>query len=505
MNLSLLLPVSIVLPFLVAGILLVLPLGKRCVYAISLGTSIVLLLGHIALLSHFPWQDGGLDWEAYLAFQVAFPEGLGLLSSLQLGLTPLSIWLFCLVGVLGFVACWQSMCVEVDRQRLYFAMLFIFQGGLYGAFSALNVFFFYIFHECSLVAGFVTFLLWGRGGRTTAVMEMALYLTVGAILTLAGIFLLWEASGWQSGFGFQFSDIVELGRSGVLQPRTLGWIGGVFLFGFGILVSLFPFYGWAIRTYGLAPTGMAILHAGALKQVGLYGLIQIVLPVVGSDWGGWKDVWVYLALGNVCVIGLIASGSDHLRRLVAYGSVMHVGYAFLGLAVASLLGLGAVVLLMLAYGLSVATLLVLATCVERRTLTVDLQEMGGLANDAPKLAGLFIVAQMASIGLPGFGNFWGELGVFVAVWREMPWVLLFAVFGIVLSAVYSLRAIALIFYGKPTESFEKRCQENVIKDVNFLEAFPIYLCLCLLLFLGLFPNVVLEPVQYYLSALFQRG
>ena len=136
-----------------------------------------------------------------------------------------------------------------------------------------------------------------------------------------------------------------------------------------------------------------------------------------------------------------------LKQMIGFSSVMHMGYAFLGLASLSVLGAGGVVMLMVGHGLSVALLFLLATSIHHRTQTFDLAEMGGLAQKAPVLAALFAAATLASIGLPGFANFWGELSIFVALWNFSPGMTAAAVAGIVISAVYGLRAVARVFFG----------------------------------------------------------
>jgi len=134
------------------------------------------------------------------------------------------------------------------------------------------------------------------------------------------------------------------------------------------------------------------------------------------------------------IVGLITIAQRDLKQMVGYSSVMHMGYAFLGVATASVLGMGGVVLLMVAHGLSVALLFLLATSVHQRTHTFTMEDMGGLAQKTPVLAAFFVAATLASIGLPGFANFWGELTIFVALWQFSPLITALAVAGVVISA-----------------------------------------------------------------------
>ena len=169
----------------------------------------------------------------------------------------------------------------------------------------------------------------------------------------------------------------------------------------------------------MAPSGAAMLHAGVLKKFGLYGLLQIAAPLLpegGAHWFGWI---AWLALGNILIIGLITLAQRDLKMMLGYSSVMHMGYAFLGIATFSVVGVGGAVLMMVAHGLSVALLFMLSTCIYHRCRTFDMLEMGGLASKAPILCAFFLAATMASIGLPGFGNFVGEFVIFVSLGADL--------------------------------------------------------------------------------------
>jgi NADH-quinone oxidoreductase subunit M len=266
-------------------------------------------------------------------------------------------------------------------------------------------------------------------------------------------------------------------------------IFGLLTLGFGILVSLWPLHTWAPLAYGAAPTSAAMLHAGVLKKFGLYGLIQVALPLLPLGLGPWAHKLAWLAVGgNVLVIGFITIAQRDLKQMVGYSSVMHMGYAFLGIAAGSTLGLGGVVLLMVAHGLSVALLFLLSTSVYHRTHTFAMDEMGGLAQNAPVLAALFVAATFASIGLPGFANFWGELTIFVALWKFSPLITALAIAGVVISAVYGLRSAANVFFGEPTAEFAKVAAEHPPGDIRWSERLPALVLIAALLFVGFWPK-----------------
>jgi len=299
---------------------------------------------------------------------------------------------------------------------------------------------------------------------------------------------------------FSIPALIAFFRDNPMASSAQKLIFPLLLFGFGILVSLWPFHSWAPLGYGSAPSATAMLHAGVLKKFGLYGLIQIALPLLpeGAAHWAWK-LALLAAVGNVLVIGFVTLAQRDLKQMLGYSSVMHMGYCFLGIACLSTVGTGGVVLLMVAHGLSVALLFLLATSIHHRTHTFDLTEMGGLAQKTPVLAAFFVAATMASIGLPGFANFWGELTVFVALWKFSPLITAIAIAGVVISAIYGLRAAARVFFGPPTEALQRVTAAHPPADLGWGERLPALLLLVALLFFGFYPKALSLPVDQALN------
>ena len=205
------------------------------------------------------------------------------------------------------------------------------------------------------------------------------------------------------------------------------------------------------------------------------------------------------------IIGLITIAQRDLKEMVGFSSVMHMGYCFLGVACVSVLGAAGVVITMVAHGLTVALLFLLGHVVYRRTDTYDMDDMGGLVKKTPALAALFSAAVFASIGLPGPGllNFFGEFTIFAALWEYSQWVTAGAVLGVIISAVYGLRAIARIFFGPSSEAMEKHLAENSVKDITTAEKIPTLILLITLVVIGLFPRLMTDDMQRSLDAHFQ--
>jgi NADH-quinone oxidoreductase subunit M len=447
-----------------------------------------------AFIALWLWARFPADAGAHYFFLSRVNTGLDAFGiSLHLGLNGISLPLFVLAGVVGLAAGLYALRSGAERLKIYLCLLLVMQGGLMGVFASIDIFFFYFFHELALIPTFILVGVWGGRDRNYAAMKMTIYLTVGAMLSLLGLIALYVKSGAESFDLLALRDqIAREGLRGIWENN----IFGVLLFGFGTLVSLWPLHTWAPLGYGAAPSSAAMLHAGVLKKFGLYGLIQIALPLLPAGAAHWAWILALLAaLGNVLVIGLVTIAQRDLKQMIGFSSVMHMGYCFLGVATLTATGAGGVVFLMVAHGLSVALMFLLATSVHHRTGTFDLQEMGGLAQKTPVLAAFFVAATLASIGLPGFANFWGELTVFVALWQFSPWLTAVAVAGVVISAIYGLRAAARVFFGPPTESLTRYTAEHPPADLEWSERLPALILLAALLVVGFWPRALTGPID----------
>lgn len=460
-------------------------LGRPAVQIVSVtGFAIPTILALIAWVAYSPDVAGGYD---FVTRHNTGLEAVGI--SLHLGLNGVALPLFVMAAVVGLAAGLYAAQSQAENLSRYLFCLLIMQGGLMGVFASIDVFFFYFFHELALIPTFVMVGVWGGRDRGYAAMKMTIYLTLGAMLSLAGLIALYVKSGANS------FDLITLKAHLVDAPlgeTVSNYAFGLLLFGFGILVSLWPLHTWAPLGYGAAPSSAAMLHAGVLKKFGLYGLIQIAVPLIPNGVGQWENWIIWLALGNVVIIGLVTMAQRDLKQMLGYSSVMHMGYAFLGIAAMSVIGVSGAVIMMVAHGLTVALLFMLSTMIHHRTQTFEMEEMGGLSKKAPVLSAFFVCGMMASIALPGPGlaNFWGEFGIFVSLWQYKPWVLVVAASGIIISAIYALRAIARVFFGNESEDFQEVQKEHKVSDMTWAERIPALILIVVLFFIGFFPKTI---------------
>lgn len=490
---ALLLQLAIATPLLSA---LVIGLGLPKRFATKLAAVAFIWPAIIALWLwwHFP-ANAGADYQFLSKLDTGL-AGFGI--ALKLGLNGVSLPMFLLAAIVGLAAGLYALRSGAERLKIYLMLLLVMQGGLLGTFASVDIFFFYFFHELALIPTFIMVGIWGGRDRNYAAMKMTIYLTVGAMLSLIGLIAIYTKSGAES------FDLVTLRAELAANPLSVTaqkYIFGLLMFGFGTLVSLWPLHTWAPLGYGAAPSSAAMLHAGVLKKFGLYGLIQIALPLLPAGAQIWA--WPLAALaafGNVLVIGFVTIAQRDLKQMLGYSSVMHMGYCFLGIATLSVIGTGGVVLLMVAHGLSVALLFLLATSVHHRTHTFDLSEMGGLAQKTPVLAAFFVAGTMASIGLPGFANFWGELTVFVSLWQFSPALTAVAIAGVVISAVYGLRAAARVFFGPHSEQLKTVLEKHPATDLAWSERLPALVLLIALLVVGFWPKSISTAANAALTA-----
>ena len=360
-------------------------------------------------------------------------------------------------------------------------------GGILGAFESTNLFYFYFLHELALVPTFIMIGVWGRGERKNyATFQITLYLSIGALLALLGLIALYLEAGAGT---FDIPALTEHIRHQPLSAGAQHFIFPLLLFGFGILVSLWPFHTWAPLGYGSAPTATAMLHAGVLKKFGLYGLIRIAIPLMPDEARSWMTILSWLCLGNILYVGWVAMRQKNLNLLIGNSSVAHMGMIFLGIASLNLIGVTGAVLIMVAHGFLAALSFALSGYIYNQTGTLEMSELGGLSRKLRFIGVALTMAAMAGCGLPGFANFAGEATVLFGAWKVFPLATGLAVWGaLIIGAVYMLRALRTTLHG-PLPA-----QWTNLADANAWRKLPYALLLASLLIFGFFPRLLTDKI-----------
>lgn len=482
-----LLSILIAAPFAAAAVLLMAPQGNErlCRNIARAAAGITFLLSLAVFLLYPQMAEGPGGFKFYQ--KVPWVESLGI--SFQVGVDGINAGLILMsaaVALAASFACWEIQ----RRQREFYVLFLLMTGGIVGAFASLDIFFFYFFHELALVPTFIMIGVWGRGeSRHYATFKITVYLTIGAMLSLVGLAALYLQSGAKT---FDMIELANHVKTHPLPADQQNLIFPLLLFGFGILVSLWPFHTWAPIGYGAAPAATAMLHAGALKKFGLYGLIRLAIPVVPEGIRTWLMVFCFLALGNILFCGWTAMRQKNLHFLIGYSSVAHMGMAFLGIASLSLIGVTGAVVVMVAHGLLAALFFGLSGYLQHQKGSVEIGKLGGLLRQIPFFGVCLTIALLAGAGVPGFANFAGEILVLFGLWSgSLPWFAVAGAWGsLIIGAVYCIRAIRNVLHGAVAEE-----SRNLADAKSLTDKLPFVLLITLLLIFGVYPRLLTDEAS----------
>jgi NADH-quinone oxidoreductase subunit M len=477
-----------VLPLLAAVALAFVPRAYSVVMrGVAVGVTFVMML--LAILVFIRFNGAEADASGF-KFVTTIP-GLGA-SSLgivcKLGVDGINVGLVLMGAIVAFAAACCSREIR-DREKEFYILLLVMTGGILGAFASLNLFFFYFLHELALVPTFLMIGVWGRGERKNyATFQITLYLSIGALVALVGLIALYLQSGAQT---FDIPELTERLRENPLSAGAQRFIFPLLLFGFGILVSLWPFHTWAPMGYASAPTPAAMLHAGVLKKFGLYGLIRIALPLMPGAAQRWMPILAWLCLGNLVYCGWVAMRQKDFNWLIGYSSVAHMGFVFLGIATLTLVGVTGAVVVMVAHGFLAALTFGLSGYLYEQTGTLEMSELGGLLRKLPFIGAALVMAAFAGCGVPGFANFAGEVTVFFGAWNVFRPVTVLACWGaLMIGAVYMLRAVRTMLHGELPEKWA-----NVTDAPHLWRKAPFILLLAALMLFGCFPRLLTDKIS----------
>jgi NADH-quinone oxidoreductase subunit M len=395
---------------------------------------------------------------------------------------------------------------------LYFALVLFLQAGLFGTFTALNFFHWFIFWELSLIPAFFLIRLWGGPMRTTAATQFFLYTMAGSVALLLSFLAIFLSTG-----KFDFTELAEMGRTGTLTSALsaeLGWralnsrplsliiFTGAFL-GFAVKVPLFPFHTWLPPAYAEAPTGTTMLLTGVMSKMGVYGFLRILLPLFPEQMHWILTPLLWLAVISIVFSASAAFAQRDLKRVLAYSSINHLGYCLLGIfALAKFTGIGAasataksaalngVFLQMFNHGLTAATLFWFEGLLEQRSGGLrGLDDFGGLRKPMPVFCGLMGIALFSSFGLPGLNGFISEFLIFRGAFPIITWATALSALGLLLTAVFILTILQRVFHGPLNQSWSK------MPDLTLKERIVLLPAIALMIVLGIYPQLVLGVIN----------
>ncbi len=420
-------------------------------------------------------------------FTVDYPWLPALGIRYQAGLDGINLTL-CLLHALvslagAFISCWPK-----DRMKKYLFFYLVLCGAIYGVFTVTDIYMLYVFYELTLIPLYPMIGIWGSKNKEYGAMKLTIMITTGAVLTLFGIMLLYREAGLNS---FNLVQVQEHLRANPLSPEFQKTIAGLFLVGFGVIASMWPFHSWSPIGYAAAPTSVSMVHAGVLKKMGPYLILRFAVGLVPAGVLGWSNWLAILSAIGILYAGYAAIKQTDLKFMIGFSSVSHMGYILLGIAAMTPTSLSAVVLLMFSHGVMAAATFAVIGFIYEQAHARGVKDFGGLARQMPFISICFIMASLASLGLPGFSNFVSELLIFTGSWQRFPVLVALAIFGVLVTSIYLLRAVQSICYGKPNERWTSK-----LKDAKTLaQRFPFVLLLGALLVFGFWPQGLLNLIR----------
>ena len=332
---------------------------------------------------------------------------------------------------------------------------------------------------------------WGTGPKEYAAMKLTLMLLVGSAFVLVGFLALYHESGLNT---FDLQALATIDYS----DRFQWWFFPMIFVGFGVIGALFPFHTWSPDGHSSAPTAVSMLHAGVLMKLGGYGALRIAVYVLPEGAKAWALFFMALTTINILYGSFGAIMQRDLKYFTAYSSVSHCGFVLFGVAALNLMGFKGAVLQMFSHGIMTGLFFGLIGMVYGRTHTRVIPEMGGLAKVMPWLATCFYIAGLASLGLPGLSGFVAETHVFLGGFFGNPWsntiatrvLTIIATLSIVVTAVYVLRGLAMVFQGPINDP---RYEE--LGDATLTEKLSTGVLVAALLFVGMLPWLIIDLIE----------
>lgn len=427
--------------------------------------------------------------------KVPWIPGLGI--SYHLGVDGISLLLVMLTAFLGpicVMACWSDIRYRIKE---FLICLLLLQTGMLGVFVSLDLVLFYVFWEVMLIPMALLILIWGHPARRIyAAVKFFLYTMAGSVFMLVGILVLYFHHARTT--GVSSFDWVTL--SGLDLPFSLQlWLFLAFGVAFAIKVPMFPFHTWLPDAHTEAPTVGSVVLAAVLLKMGTYGFLRFNLPLFPEASVFFMPVMVALALVGIIYGAFMCLVQKDLKRLIAFSSVSHLGFVILGLFSFTLQGMQGGLLQMVNHGLSTGALFLLVGMLYERRHTRLISDFGGLSTPVPALTAFFMIATLASIGLPGLNGFVGEFLILLGTFRAKPvWAVLGAT-GVILAAWYMLWMFQRVFFGTVTHEENRRLQDLVPREIGVLV--PV---VAMMVWIGVAPTTFLEKSEPAVSQVLHK-
>lgn len=409
-----------------------------------------LILALVLLFMFYAERSTGNTAEMLFTFDKVWFEALNIHYAIGVdGISVLMILLTSVIVLTGTFASWNINPLPKD----FFMWLTLLSVGVYGFFISLDMFTMFFFYEVALIPMYLLIGLWGTGRKEYAAMKLTLMLMGGSAFLFVGILGLYFFSSPNGNYTF---NILEIAHNNSIPVSAQYWIFPLTFVGFGVLGALFPFHTWSPDGHASAPTAVSMLHAGVLMKLGGYGCFRIALRLMPE--ASAELSWIFIILTGISVIygALGAISQTDLKYINAYSSVSHCGLVLFAILMLNRTATTGAVMQMLSHGLMTALFFALIGMIYGRTHTRDIRQLGGLMKVMPFLSVSYVIAGMASLGLPGLSGFVAEMTIFVGSFEHTDMFhrvfTIIAISSIVATAVYILKVVGKILYGPVEDS-----------------------------------------------------
>ena len=462
----------------------------RMARIIAMLTSVGGLLIGLAAAFHSDPKAGLVEVQ-----RVAWLPQLGI--EYHLAADGISLTLVVLTGIAAVTGILFSWNVT-HRAKEFFAFYLALIGGVYGVFLSFDLFLLFVFYELAIVPKYFLIAIWGSTRREYGAMKLALYSFIGSAMVLIGLIAAYALAGGTT------LSLVELAKHPFPREFQL-WAFPLVFTGFAILAGMWPFHTWAPSGHVAAPTAASMLLAGVVMKLGAYGCLRVAMTLFPLGLAAWRETFAWLAVIGIVYGATVALVQRDFKFVIGYSSVSHMGFVLLGLMTLTITGLSGAVLQMFSHGVVAGLLFaVVGRMVYERTHTRELDDLQrmGLRRLLPFAAVTFVVAGLASMGLPGFSGFVAELQVLIGAWQSFPTLAVLAGVGILIGVAYTLRAVQKAFF--PPDDSARDAVERVptspahahpMDAITVPERIGAALLMSCTLLIGLYPKLLLDLIR----------
>ena len=444
------------------------------------GSAAILVLSAYLVFAFLGERAAGNDAEMLYTDSVMWFAPLNI--HYAVGVDGISVAMLLLSAIILFTGVFASWTIE-NQTKEYYMWLILLSLGVFGFFISIDLFTMFMFYEIALIPMYLLIGIWGSGGKEYAAMKLTLMLMGGSAFLLVGILGIYYHSAPEG--GLYTMNILEISKVMIPMDAQRLFFPLTFV-GFGVLGAMFPFHTWSPDGHASAPTAVSMLHAGVLMKLGGYGCFRVaifLMPQAANELS-----WIFIILTGISVVygAFGAIVQKDLKYINAYSSVSHCGLVLFAILMLNQTAMTGAVMQMLSHGLMTALFFALIGMIYGRTHTRDIREMSGLMKVMPFLAVCYVIAGLASLGLPGLSGFVAEMTVFVGAWEHQDMFhrvfTVIACCSIVITAVYILRVVGKILYGEVENKHHLE-----LGDAKWHERFPVVILIVVIAGIGMAP------------------